>query len=62
MSARETANLCRVGSCKPTTMTAELVLPNGWRCASSSAPTRSPRPVGMRAISSDEPWHRNTSH
>ena len=47
MSARETANLCRVGSCKPRTMTAELVLPNGWRCASSSAPTRSPRPVGI---------------
>ena len=29
MSARETANLCRVGSCKPRTMTAELVLANG---------------------------------
>ena len=33
-----------VGSCKPRAMTANSALPNGWRCASSPARTRSPGP------------------
>src|SRR5882757_1266362 len=32
------------GSCKPRAMTGNSALPNGWRCASSPARTRSPRP------------------
>src|SRR5499427_7333080 len=32
------------GSCKPRAMTANSALPNGWRCASSPARTRSPGP------------------
>src|ERR1700737_3372938 len=38
------------GLCKPRAMTANSAPPNGWRCASSPAPTRSPGP------------HRRTRH
>jgi hypothetical protein len=44
MSARETAELVLMvgGSCNSRAMTADSVLPNGWRYASSPAPTRFP--------------------